>query len=318
MNKLVSVIIPIYKVEPYLIRCLDSILNQTYKNIEIILVDDGSPDNCPQICDEYAAKDNRIIVIHQENGGLSAARNTGLDIAKGEYISFVDSDDWVHLQYIEVLLTSALKENADIIIGNHIRVNNSLIQHEDKYLNIKSYRSLDALNILIYKAPDSFVVSWSKLYKKELFNNVRFPLKQIHEDEFTTYQLFFYSKKISYTSKTLYYYFQRPDSIMGQKVSFDNTLYQEQQALFFEIHKMYHLSSFLLIKISREWLWRYWKAYSNKSNLFPEDLCLNKFQFYANKLSQIKTGPLLYRKLITFFSKYPKTYLYYRKYLPHH
>src|SRR5574344_122915 len=153
MNDLVSIIVPVYKVEPYLKRCLDIILNQTYKNIEIILVDDGSPDKCPQICDEYAKKDNRIIVIHQENGGLSAARNTGLDIAKGEYISFVDSDDWVHLQYIEVLLTSALKENADIIIGNHIRVNNSLIQHEDKYLNIKSYRSLDALNILIYKAP---------------------------------------------------------------------------------------------------------------------------------------------------------------------
>ena len=99
---LVSIIVPIYKVEPYLRRCLDSIVNQTYTNLEIILVDDGSPDNCPQTCDEYAAKDNRIIVIHKENGGLSDARNIGLDIWKGDYISFVDSDDWVEKKYIEI------------------------------------------------------------------------------------------------------------------------------------------------------------------------------------------------------------------------
>ena len=203
MNKLVSVIIPIYKVEPYLIRCLDSVVNQTYKNLEIILVDDGSPDKCPQICDEYAKKDNRIIVIHQENGGLSAARNAGLDICKGEYVSFVDSDDWVAKEYIEDLFNICQQENSEIAICNHIRVNDSQIPYEDNDLYIKSYRSLDALNILIYKAPDSFVVSWGKLYKKELFNNVRFPLKQIHEDEFTTYQLFFYSKKISYIKNSL-------------------------------------------------------------------------------------------------------------------
>ena len=116
---LVSIIVPIYKVEPYLRRCLDSIVNQSYTNLEIILVDDGSPDNCPQICDEYASKDNRIKVIHKKNGGLSDARNAGLDICKGEYISFVDSDDWVDEKYIETLLDLAIKENVDIAIGEH-------------------------------------------------------------------------------------------------------------------------------------------------------------------------------------------------------
>ena len=118
---LVSIIVPIYKVEPYLRRCLNSIVNQTYTNLEIILVDDGSPDGCPQICDEYAAKDKRIVVIHKKNGGLSDARNTGLDICKGEYISFVDSDDWVDEGYIEKLLSFTQKENADIAIGENIR-----------------------------------------------------------------------------------------------------------------------------------------------------------------------------------------------------
>lgn len=317
MNKLVSVIIPIYKVEPYLIRCLDSVVNQTYKNLEIILVDDGSPDKCPQICDEYEKKDNRIIVIHQENGGLSAARNAGLDICKGEYVSFVDSDDWVAKEYIEDLFNICQQENSEIAICNHIRVNDSQIPYEDNDLYIKSYRSLDALNILIYKAPDSFVVSWGKLYKKELFNNVRFPLKQIHEDEFTTYQLFFYSKKISYTSKILYYYLQRADSIMSKEISYDYFLLYEAQAFFFEQHKLNHLSSFLYLRLSREWLFRYWKAYSKKYDLFSEDFCLKKFQFFANKLSQNKATSLYYRMIITFFSKYPKTYLYYKKHLRH-
>ena len=116
---LVSVIVPIYKVEPYLRRCLDSIVKQTYTNLEIILVDDGSPDGCPQICDEYAARDKRIIVIHKKNGGLSDARNAGLDICKGEYISFVDSDDWTNENYIANLLDIITKNNM-LICDNYI------------------------------------------------------------------------------------------------------------------------------------------------------------------------------------------------------
>ena len=114
MDSLVSVIVPVYKVEKYLSKCLDSIVNQTYKNLEIILVDDGSPDNSGKICDEYAQKDSRIKVIHKENGGLSSARNAGLDIATGEYIAFADSDDSVHLDFVEKLYRAIKEENADI------------------------------------------------------------------------------------------------------------------------------------------------------------------------------------------------------------
>ena len=119
-NPLVSIIVPIYKVEPYLRRCLDSIVNQTYTNLEIILVDDGSPDGCPQICDEYAAKDKRIVVIHKENGGLSDARNAGLDICKGEYIFFIDSDDWIKTDTIEFLYKITQDKKSDIVIGDYI------------------------------------------------------------------------------------------------------------------------------------------------------------------------------------------------------
>ena len=132
-NPLVSIIVPIYKVEPYLRRCLDSIVNQTYTNLEIILVDDGSPDGCPQICDEYAAKDKRIIVIHKENGGLSSARNAGLKIASGAFISFVDSDDWVNDHYIETLYLAQNKFNADLVIAVSETTKKDII----KYLHIE-------------------------------------------------------------------------------------------------------------------------------------------------------------------------------------
>ena len=119
MEDLISVVVPIYNVENYIKKCVDSILSQTYKNLEIILVDDGSPDNCPQICDEYAQKDNRIKVIHKENGGLSDARNAGIDISKGKFITFIDSDDYIEKDYVEVLYNS-IKENAsDMAIGSH-------------------------------------------------------------------------------------------------------------------------------------------------------------------------------------------------------
>ena len=145
MQPLVSIIVPIYKVEPYLRRCLDSIVNQTYTNLEIILVDDGSPDGCPQICDMYAAKDNRIVVIHKNNGGLSDARNAGLNICKGIYISFVDSDDWVGRDYIKILVNNAKKEQADIVIEKFIKTNS-----EGNQINREQKNNLFSLLILLF------------------------------------------------------------------------------------------------------------------------------------------------------------------------
>lgn len=215
---LVSVIIPIYKVEPYLCECVDSVINQTYKNLEIILVDDGSPDKCPEICDEYAQKDSRIKVIHKPNGGLSDARNAGIEVAKGEWISFVDSDDIVNNNFIEVLLNTAINNSCEIAVCGY----NCF--YEKKELNISNATTADSThkcNLLIpiqvlkkqFKSA-KYVVIWNKLYKKVLFeSNIRFPKGRLHEDEFTTYKLCIHASKIADISENLYYYRQRKGSI---------------------------------------------------------------------------------------------------------
>jgi len=216
MKEIISVIVPIYSVEKYLSRCIESIINQTYRNIEIILVNDGSPDNCGQICDEYAKKDERIYVIHKKNGGLSDARNAGLKIAKGEYISFVDSDDWIHEKYIEKLYDLITKSNADISMCDFIKTSDDNVKVDNSNEEITEYSNIEALDLLMGgKLNVQFVVSWGKLYKRRLFENIKFPIGRIHEDEFTTYKLLYKAKKIVFTTSKLLFYWQREDSIMG-------------------------------------------------------------------------------------------------------
>ncbi|WP_270504839.1 glycosyltransferase family 2 protein [Eubacterium limosum] len=216
MNSLISIVIPIYKVENYIERCIKSIINQTYKFLEIILVDDGSPDDCGIICDQYAEIDSRITVIHQENKGLSGARNSGIDIAQGEFITFIDSDDWVCPDYIEILYNNLVDHSLDISICNYIDVSSYEIdQIRSNNQNVNVFTNLEALEQYFTEFSTPFVVSWGKLYKVELFENIRFPEGKIHEDEFTTYQLLFNAKKIGFINEPLYYYFQRNDSIMG-------------------------------------------------------------------------------------------------------
>ena len=164
---LVSVIVPVYKVESYLHRCVDCILAQTYANLEIILVDDGSPDNCGKICDEYAQKDKCIKVIHKKNGGLSDARNAGLDIAMGEYITFVDSDDWIHFQYVEILLNNLTKADVDISTCSFVRTPEKMLM--DSKVSESSYHiysSEKAIEQTLYqnRLDNS---AWGKLYKKD-------------------------------------------------------------------------------------------------------------------------------------------------------
>lgn len=215
---LISVIIPIYKVEKYLDECLYSIVNQTYENLEILLVDDGSPDNCGKICDEYAQKDNRIKVIHKENGGLSSARNAGLDIAKGEYISFVDSDDVIDEKFIETLYKMCINNSVDIAICDYMRFTDTI--EKDKSENtINVYSSKKVQNDMYENIiSEKVVVTWNKLYKKYLFEEIRFPVGKIHEDEFTTYKLLYASKSdIAVTNSKFYYYRCNPNGIMGRK-----------------------------------------------------------------------------------------------------
>ena len=219
MKARISIIVPVYKVEKYLVRCIESIRRQTYSNLEIILVDDGSPDLCPYICDEYAKKDKRIVVIHKENGGLSDARNAGIEIAKGEYIGFIDSDDYIHQNMYESLLKTLIENQADIVVCDVEKVydERQMIRDEGKF-GTQLYTGIQAVeNIFDADLYLRSVVAWGKLYKKSLFDDVRYPEGKINEDEFTTYRLFYKSNRVIYIDQKYYYYFQRQDSIMGRK-----------------------------------------------------------------------------------------------------
>ena len=215
MNPLISVIVPIYNVEKYLARCVDSIVNQTYKNLEIILVDDGSPDRCPQMCDDYAEKDSRIKVVHKKNGGLSDARNAGMAVATGEYISFIDSDDYVSDDFFECLLDVMNKENSDIAECSVVKFyeDNRFDEFIDD-LSVKTYDTQDAMSALIAENPFHQHV-WNKLYKTELVKDIPYAVGKLNEDEFWTYRVFGRANKVARLNKTMYYYFQRNSSIMG-------------------------------------------------------------------------------------------------------
>ena len=213
----ISIIVPVYKVEQYLKRCVDSLINQTYKNVEIILVDDGSPDKCPQICDNYAKKDSRVKVIHKKNGGLSDARNVGLDNAIGKYISFVDSDDWVEVDFIENLYKNAKKENADISIIGYTLVwddgRKKRFSRDNRYYVFD--RETAVRELLLQRKFGCMVCQ--KMYKKKIFDTVRFPIGKLYEDVAISLPTFLQAKKVVVSSKSGYNYFQRNDSIVNSK-----------------------------------------------------------------------------------------------------
>ena len=214
---LISVIVPVYNVEPYLKRCIESVLAQTFTDFELILIDDGSPDNSGEICDEYIKKDSRIHVIHQDNGGLSAARNAGIDWAfeksDSQWLAFVDSDDWIHREMYEKLVSLIESYDSDIAQCEFINAPSEdvKIQAEDEV--IKTFTNIEGLNNLYNNMYVSTVVAWNKLYKTSLFKEIRYPNGKIHEDEGTTYKLIFNAKKIVYTNQKYYYYRQTPNSI---------------------------------------------------------------------------------------------------------
>ena len=208
---LISVIVPIYNVEDYLHRCVDSIRNQSYTNLEIILVDDGSPDNCGKICDEYAEKDNRVVVVHRKNGGLSAARNSGINICKGEYIGFVDSDDCIHPQMYELLFKDIKKNNTILSFCQPNMCHNQVVKHVDINEETICYNSSFILKKALVE--DIWWSACSKLYHKSIFNMIRFPEGRTNEDYPTTVQIFDYCETIAVNFNKLYNYCLRTGSI---------------------------------------------------------------------------------------------------------
>lgn len=234
-KELISVIVPIYNVENYLKRCVDSIIYQSYKNLQIILVDDGSTDLSKLICDDYLKIDKRINVIHKKNGGLSEARNAGIDVAIGKFITFIDGDDWVHEQYIEHLFKSLQIYKAEISECSIVEYDKKR-HYADKSVKYFEYDGVEAIEKMCYQKEIRTSVT-AKLYYKELFKNVRFPVGRIYEDLGTTYKLLSRVKRIVRSTKQYYFYCKRDDSITHQPFNhkkMDRIINSEELLLFLD------------------------------------------------------------------------------------
>lgn len=235
MEKKISIIVPVYNVEDYIEDCLYSLLNQTFKNIEIILINDGSTDSSGEICDKFARNYSNIKVVHKENGGLSDARNKGLDIATGDYIGFVDSDDIISQNMYETLYNLCNKYNADVVsCGIYTFREDKFNLCNDTNENISLERCYYNEDIIKanYRGEFSSVSSCNKLYRKELFGNIRFPKGRVYEDVSTTYKIYLKSNLVVETDDQLYFYRNRDGSITHRKFSekrFDIVpMYKEQ------------------------------------------------------------------------------------------
>lgn len=214
----ITVIVPVYKTEAYLDRCVQSVVDQTYRNLEIVLVDDGSPDRCPKMCDDWAKKDSRIRVIHKENGGLSDARNAGLKIASGALICFVDGDDWIEPLYIENLLDVIEKYGCEAAGCAYRKCTQKAENDMPAAYTAQVYDRIAAMSALIDNRAVQQVV-WNKLYKRELIDGIWFEKGKYHEDEFWSYQVFAHLNRYAAIDYVGYDYYQRTDSIMGEGYS---------------------------------------------------------------------------------------------------
>ena len=209
----ISVIVPVYKVEKYLNKCVDSILSQTFKDFELFLVNDGSPDNCGKICDDYAKKDSRVIVIHKENGGLSDARNVALDRIKGEYVTFIDSDDYVAENHLESLYNALIFTKSDMAVSNMTSFSGDSKNdnHYSPSTEIEVLNGRDVFSTILHPC------ACSKLYNKQIFNEIRYPVGRLYEDVFVYHEVLARISRLVLTGKNTYFYYIRPDSIMHQE-----------------------------------------------------------------------------------------------------
>ena len=238
-SPLISVIVPVYKVEPYLDRCVQSIIDQTYSNLEIILVDDGSPDNCPAMCDAWAEKGPRIKVIHKDNGGLSDARNAGMEVASGELIGFIDSDDWIEPNMYQLLYDNMQRNNADIsVCGVEMNWEGNLPPHMLTCKGNCVLSTEDAMRAIIEESWLKQPV-WYKLYKTDQIKNIPFAVGKYHEDVFWSYQAIAKARRISVCDTPCYHYIQRGNSIMGTSFSLkrlDALEAQENRLQYLSVH----------------------------------------------------------------------------------
>lgn len=278
-SSLVSIVIPIYKVEKYLSLCIDSVLNQTYKNLQIILVDDGSPDACGEICDKYSKKDSRIIVVHKANGGLSDARNEGLKYVTGEYVYYLDSDDTIEPHAIQCLVDAQIKYDADIVIANYYYTYPDYEDVANSYFSeVTVLDNLSAMERLVTGKLETF--AWGKLIRAELAMKYSFPIGKKFEDHYWTHYILGDSRTVVVLPHTLVHYRQREDSIsytydINRLDVLDGWI---DRKIFLEKHYPDLLSAFME-KCSVEYVYIAWlvltKMKSNKTSAFKKLTDLN-------------------------------------------
>ena len=218
---LISIIVPVYNVKYYLEKCVETILNQSYDNLEIILVDDGSTDGSSELCDQLFIKDERIIVLHKQNGGLSDARNYGFTHSKGKYVMFIDSDDYIHEEMVSKLYNAMVTSDADLAICNYdfVDINGNVVNKNKNILKNEIFGKEEAYEKLSNADNYYYVTAWNKLYKREILTSNTFPKGRIHEDEFSIHHVFSKCNNIVSIDDVLYYYVQRDNSIMHSKLT---------------------------------------------------------------------------------------------------
>ena len=245
MSELISVVIPVYRVEAYLTACVESVLTQTYENIEIILVDDGSPDNCPKMCDEFAALDSRIRVIHKENGGLSSARNVGIDAARGGYLAFLDSDDLWTPVFLERLYRAIEETGADLSVCLFRRFRGEPPAALPEAAQTEALSQREAFGCLFNIRNENMVVAPNKLYRRNLFDRIRYPLGKLHEDEAVIHEVIGAANIVAWVDEAHYLYREAPNSITTARFSLkrlDEAYAKEQRIAYFEARGMHDLA----------------------------------------------------------------------------
>ena len=285
--ELITVIVPIYNVEKYLNRCIQSVVDQTYHNLDIVLIDDGSTDKSPEICDLWAQKDERIRVVHQENCGVSKARNAGLHMAKGAYIMQLDSDDFIHIETIARLYTRLKDNDADMSVCNFEKGDCESFEFETNDSdNVEIIDNVMALN-RIYLGDNNalrYVAPWGKLYKRSLFENICYPEGKIFEDIYITHKILYKCKKIAVTERKWLYYYQHSSSIMNRQFHVGKLDYLEalkDRIIFFKENNLHNLSQIAYDEYIHSLIWEYSRARDllrNKSVL--EDIVIRYREIY--------------------------------------
>lgn len=312
-----SIIVPIYNVEKYLSRCIESILNQTFKDFELILVNDGSTDNCKEICEKYKRMDSRIIVANKKNGGLSSARNLGIDISKGDYIGFVDSDDFIDVHMYEILLNTINSYDSDIVICDYYKVNEYDIKKYEKMksnnkdIKIENINNIDAIERIITR-DIKIVVAWNKIYKRSLFDNLRYKEGVICEDEFLAHRIFYKCNKVSIINQKLYYYIQRKGSIINSPFSpkdFDKIYAIKDRVDFLNEKKITNLIDKAEKSFIDYFVWNYFVGYQRLENIEYELKRLKK-EFNSVFYRILDNKFISLNEKITLFILYLSPYLY--------